>query len=71
MRRPVQRTVPASFLCHSRLLRLMELLLKAGRDDEARVAIERFELPFPADRHEASGPTFGQLGVLKGMKSRL
>jgi len=49
----------------------MELLLKAGRDDEARVAIERFELPFPADRHEAGGPTFGQLGVLKGMKSRL
>ena len=56
--------VPAS-------LRLMELLLKAGRDDEARVAIEQFELRFPGDRHEADGPTFAQLGFLKDMKSRL
>ena len=49
----------------------MELLLKAGRDDEARVAIEQFELRFPADRHEVDGPTVAQLGILKDMKSRL
>ena len=62
--RHLSYVVPAS-------LRLMELLLKAGRDDEARVAIEQFELRFPADRHEVDGPTFAQLGILKDMKSRL
>jgi hypothetical protein len=56
--------VPAS-------LRLMELLLKAGREDEARLAIEQFEVRFPADRHDADSPTFAQRKMLQEMKSRL
>jgi hypothetical protein len=70
VRRPVQHR-PGIFPLSFPPPPIDGVLLKAGRDDEARVAIERFELPFPADRHEAGGPTFGQLGVLKGMKSRL
>jgi hypothetical protein len=62
--RHLSYVVPAS-------LRLMELLLKAGRDDEARTAIEQFEVRFPPDRHEFEGPTFAQRAVLKDMKSRL
>ena len=56
--------VPAS-------LRLMELLLKAGREDEARLAIEQFEARFSTERPDVDGPTFAQRKVLQEMKSRL
>ena len=56
--------VPAS-------LRMMELLLKAGRDDEARLAIEQFEQRFPPDRHDVEGPSFVQRKTLQEMKSLL
>jgi hypothetical protein len=56
--------VPAS-------LRLMELLLKAGREDEVRLAIEQLELRFPSDRHDADAPSFTQRKVLQEVKSRL
>jgi hypothetical protein len=56
--------VPAS-------LRLMELLLKAGQEDEARLAIEQFEARFPPERPDVDGPTFAQRKVLQEMKSRL
>lgn len=62
--RHLSYVVPAS-------LRLMELLLQAGRDDEARAAIKQFELRFPPDRHEVDGPTFGHRVALKDMKARL
>ena len=52
-------------------LRLMELLLTAGRDEEARGAIEEFELRFPPGCQQADGPTFAQRAMLKEMKSRL
>ena len=56
--------VPAS-------LRMMELLLKAGRDDEARLAIEQFEQRFPSDRQDVEGPSFVQRKTLQEMKSLL
>ncbi len=56
--------VPAS-------LRLMELFLNAGRDDEARLAIEQFEGRFPAEQHNSDGPSFVQRKMLQEMKSRL
>jgi hypothetical protein len=52
-------------------LRLMDLLLRAGRDDEARVVIEQFEARFPSDRHDVDGPSFTQRKVLQQMKSLL
>lgn len=52
-------------------LRLMELLLKAGREDETRFALEQFELRFPPARHDADDPTFAQRKMLQDMKSRL
>ena len=62
--RHLSSVVPAS-------LRLMELLLKAGRDEDARAAIEQFELRFLPDRHEADGPTFVQRAAFKDMKACL
>ena len=62
--RHLSYVIPAS-------LRLMELLMKTGRDDEARTTIEQFEARFPLDRHECDGPTFAQRAVLKDMKARL
>jgi hypothetical protein len=56
--------VPAS-------LRLMELLIKADLDDEARLAIEQFEQRFPSDRSDVDGPSFAQRKVLQEMKSLL
>jgi hypothetical protein len=56
--------VPAS-------LRLMDLLLRAGRDDEARLVIEQFEARFPSDRRDIDGPSFAQRQVLQQMKSLL
>jgi hypothetical protein len=56
--------VPAS-------LRLMELLLQAGREDEARVAIEQFEARFPAERHDIDGPSFAERKRLLDLKSLL
>ena len=52
-------------------LRLMALLLKAGRDDEARLAIEQFEGRFPPDRQDIDGPSFAQRKILQDMKSLL
>jgi len=52
-------------------LRLMELLLKAGREDDTRLAIEQFEARFPPDRQDVDGPTFAQRKLLQEMKSRL
>jgi hypothetical protein len=56
--------VPAS-------LRMMDLLLKAGRDDEARLAIEQFERRFPPERQDVDGPSFAQRKMLQEMKSLL
>lgn len=56
--------VPASLL-------MMELLLKAGRDDEARLAIERFEERFPPECHDVNGPSFAQRKMFQEMKSLL
>jgi hypothetical protein len=56
--------VPASF-------RRIDLLLKAGRDDEARLAIEQFERRFPPDRQDVDGPSFAQRKMLQEMKSLL
>ena len=56
--------VPAS-------LRMMELLLKAGREDEARLAIEQFERRFPTECHDIDGPSFAQRQILQAMKSLL
>lgn len=56
--------VPAS-------LRLMDLLLQAGRDDEARLAIEQFEGRFPPERHDIDGPSFAQRKTLQDLKSLL
>jgi hypothetical protein len=56
--------VPAS-------LRLMELLIKTGLDDEARLAIEQFEQRFPADCTDVDGPSFAQRKMLHEMKSLL
>jgi hypothetical protein len=50
-------------------LRLMDLLLQAGRDEEARLVIEQFEGRFPSDRNDVDGPTFAQRKVLQQMKS--
>jgi hypothetical protein len=52
-------------------LRLMDLLLRASRDDEARVVIEQFEARFPSDRHDIDGPSLTQRKVLQQMKSLL
>jgi hypothetical protein len=52
-------------------LRLMELLLKDGREDEARLCIEQFERRFPPERHEIDGPSFAQRKMLQEMKSLL
>ena len=52
-------------------LRLMDLLLRAGQDDEARLVIEQFEARFPSDRHEIDGPSFVQRKILQQMKSLL
>jgi hypothetical protein len=52
-------------------LRLMDLLLRSGRDDEARSVIEQFEGRFPSDRQEIDGPSFAQRKVLQEMKSLL
>lgn len=56
--------VPAS-------LRMMDLLLKAGQDEEARLAIEQFERRFPPERHDVEGPSFAQRKMLQEMKSLL
>ena len=52
-------------------LRVMDLLLKAGDDDKARLAIEQFETRFPPERHDSDGPSFAQRKMLQGMKSLL
>jgi hypothetical protein len=52
-------------------LRLMELLLKDGREDEARLSIEQFEARFPPERQEIDGPSFAQRKMLQEMKSLL
>jgi hypothetical protein len=62
--RHVSHIVPAS-------LRLMDLLLQAGRDDEARLAIEQFEGRFPLERHHLDGPSVTQLKKLQDLKSLL
>jgi hypothetical protein len=62
--RHVSHIVPAS-------LRLMDLLLQAGRDDEARLAIEQFEGRFPLERHHLDGPSLTQLKKLQDLKSLL
>ena len=62
--RHVSHVVPAS-------LRLVELLLQAGRDDEARLAIEQFEGRFPPGRHDSNGPSFAQMKKLQDLKSLL
>jgi hypothetical protein len=62
--RHVSHVVPAS-------LRLMDLLLQAGRDDEARLAIEQFEGRFPLERHDLDGPSLTQLKKLQDLKSLL
>jgi hypothetical protein len=56
--------VPASF-------RLMDVLLQAGRDDEARLAIEQFEARFPTGRHEIDGPSIAERKRLLELKSLL
>jgi hypothetical protein len=55
----------------SAYLRLMDLLLRAGRDDEARLVIEQFEGRFPPEHHDVDGPSFAQRNMLHEMKSRL
>ena len=62
--RHVSHIVPAS-------LRLMDLLLQAGRDDEARLAIEQFEGRFPLERHHLDGPSLTHLKKLQDLKSLL
>jgi hypothetical protein len=52
-------------------LRLMDLLLQAGCDDEARLAIEQFEERFPPERHDIDGPSFTQRKKLQDLKSLL
>jgi hypothetical protein len=52
-------------------LRLMDLLLRAGRDEEARLVIEQFEGRFPPDRQDVDGPSFTQRKMLHEMKSLL
>jgi hypothetical protein len=49
----------------------MDLLLRAGREDETRLVIEQFEGRFPSDRQDVDGPSFGQRKILQDMKSRL
>ena len=62
--RHASHVVPAS-------LRLMDLLLQLGRDDEARLAIEQFEERFPPERHGIDGPSFTQRKQLQHLKSLL
>ena len=52
-------------------LRLIDLLLQAGCDDEARLAIEQFEERFAPERHDIDGPSFTQRKQLQGLKSLL
>jgi hypothetical protein len=52
-------------------LRLMDILLKSGRDDEVRLVIEQFEGRFPAERQDVDGPSFTQRKMLQEMKSLL
>jgi len=62
--RHVSHVVPAS-------LRVMDLLLQAGRDEEVRLAIEQFERRFPLERHDIDGPSLTQLKKLQDLKSLL
>ncbi len=52
-------------------LRLIDLLLKAGHEDEARQVIEQVEQRFPPDRHDVYTATFAQRKILEQMKSLL
>ena len=73
LRYVVDRTKEARHLSYvvPAALRLMDLLLKAGREDEARLLIEQFESRFPADRQDVDGPSFAQRKTLQEMKSLL
>lgn len=73
LRYVVDRTKEARHLSYvvPAALRLMDLLLKAGREDEARLLIEQFESRFPADRQDIDGPSFAQRKTLQEMKSLL
>ena len=52
-------------------LRMVEMLLHGGRDDEARLAIEGFEGRFPSECQDIDGPSFAQRKALHNMKSLL
>jgi hypothetical protein len=52
-------------------LRMVEMLLHGGRDDEARLAIEGFEGRFPSECQDIDGPSFAQRKALHDMKSLL
>ena len=73
LRYVVERTREARHLPYvvPAYLRLMDLLLRAGREDETRLVIEQFEGRFPPDRQDVDGPSFGQRKILQDMKSRL
>jgi hypothetical protein len=62
--RHASHVIPAS-------LRLIDLLLQAGRDDEACLAIEQFEERFPPERHHIDGPSYTQRKQLQDLKSLL
>jgi hypothetical protein len=49
----------------------MDILLKSGRDDEARLVIEQFEGRFPSECQDVDGPSFAQRKMLQEKKSLL
>ena len=52
-------------------LRMIALLLRVGREEEARQDIQQFERRFPASQHDLDSPSTQQRKMLEEMKSQL
>jgi hypothetical protein len=52
-------------------LRLISVLIRVGREEEARQVVEQFEGRFPTGQHEPSSPSDGQRHALEEKKAQL